>query len=274
MKKLLTSLALIAAACAPRWAAAEGVKYTDRDIVSFKQKASSDVALGVSSMGVVYNTEGLVSVREPFPFLIAPTTISILTVRVSTSQLAAAPTTYPNAATSIAQPQYPAVLWFNLDFEIGKTTHSLMSTATVSGIDSTGSSRTVRIKISSAGATSGVAFVRISSITYGIFSSTRPLDNVNATLTVGTTNQIGLANDITDDGLYAVWENNVLQTSVTYNAGYNTWTPNALPNYALVTSTYLVTEAGTSNKKTLNNYYELLYRAYQSPPRRLRPDRP
>lgn len=269
MKKTITALVLLLPlfvyfALMPRQTVAEDIKRSDADIVTWQIGASSDIALGVSSQGIVYNTEGLVNVREAFVYLTAPSTFNVVSLVVTTTSLTAAPTyfwgTSGNSIQRITQPRFPSPIIFKVDFQSGQSTQVFKATATVSGTDSTGSSRTVHVQISSHVASTGYAYTYISTITIGVFNTTGPHNNGVAYLSFGTTNQIGLANDILSPGdVYAAWENNVSQSSITANSDYNTWTPNILPNYDVTTSSMV------------RNRHSVLYRAPQSPPRRVGP---
>lgn len=278
MKNIVTFLALAGVLiCGPRWVAAEDINRTDADEVTWQIKGSSDIGLAISSQGIVYNTEGLINVHEDFPFIVTPSTFEILGIAVSTKDLSSAPTTYPNPNQAISQPRYPGPLIFQQYFYVGRSTHNFTSTVTVSGYDSTGSSRTLKLVLSTAPVSTGFAYVYISSIVFSIFATTQPIDNVLSYISIGSTYTVGLANDIrgTDD-VYATWENSVVQSSRTIDATYNTWTPNAVPNYSLALSTTLAGNtaggAGT-NIRALGNVYGISYRAKQSPPRRLAPNR-
>lgn len=277
MKKIIASLLLLsAAACAPRWAMAEGIKRTPSDIATWQIKGSTDVGLGISSHGVVYNTEGLVSVREPFPFIVAPASGAILNHSTATVGLVS---NGGVGLTGLVQPRYPTPITLAAHYTNNTTSASVVfnATVTITGIDSTGATRTSRLALNPGTfPNTGFAYASISTITIGIVNSTGAAIDGSGVgpdvfISFGSTGTIGLANDITDGGMYASWQNNVLQTSITYNAGFNTWTPNATPNYSLTVSTAL---AGNQNPKALNNYYEVLYRAHQSPPDRNRPDLP
>jgi len=259
MKKSLTLLAVVGGLMfigGPLHA--EDIKRTNADVVSFNHKASSEMALAVSSHGTVYNTDGLVNVRENFPYVVAPSTIAIASLRFSTAALWDGATNIP--AISITQPRYPTPLIFQLTFGIATTTESWTSTVTVSGFDSKGSSRTINLTLSTNAVTTGVAFVRVSSISVGVGNSTTTHNNNLAFITVGSTNTLGLANDIlSPNDMYAWWENGVLQSSNTVNADFDTISLNSVPGYSVLNSSA--------------TRYEGLYRARQSPPHISHPQR-
>lgn len=268
MKNFLISLAFVLGMGS--WASAEVFPRTTSDVITYQSKASSDIALAVSSLNVIYNTEGIGNVHESFAFLTAPTTTSILDTVLSTTDLVANATNFPNGANGINQPKYPSPLIINFDFEVGRGTYAFTSTVTVSGIDSVGSSRTVVMYVTTNVASTGFAYARISSITFSVFSTSAPgvvpYNNSRLHLNLGTTNQIGLVTDILEPSdVYATWENGTLITSATIvNAGFNTWTPQAGPNgpqkYADQFSTSTI-------------HYEVYERVRQSPPHRIKPRR-
>lgn len=267
MKRSITLLAAVGGCLLLQALAhAEDIKRTDRDIVTWQQKGSTQIAVGVSSGGILYMEEGLVGIHQSFPFLVAPTSTSILDLSVTTTSLTAGSTTvyYSTGAAGnarfVSQPRYPSPLVFNIWFDVGRTTYNISSTITVSGFDSTGSSRTENVRFSTNTVRTGFAYVKVSTICFGVDSTTSAYGNINAHLTVGTTDIIGLSNDILSaDDVFAVWENQVFQSSMTINADFNTWRPNAIPNYVLATSS------------SIANRYDIDYRARQSPPRRLKP---
>ena len=271
MKKYLTLLTLFTiAALSPRWLMAEDIKRSPRDILTHTIGSSTDVALGISSGGVVYNTEGLVNVREVFAFITAPSTSAIISSGTHITVASNTATHWPDGSNSLNQPPYPSPLIFNLTFNAGTSTKTWLATATVSGIDSKGSSRTVRVVVTTTPASTNHAFVKISSISIGVFQSSETeadLDNHFLTLTVGTTYQIGLANDVLSPGdVYAWYENEKLITSATVNAQYDWVQPRNLPNYSVSFST-------GQDAWLLGNRYEGLYRVRQSPPTREKPGR-
>lgn len=278
MKKLLTFLALLSiGAVWPRWAAAENIKRSDRDIATWQHKGSSQVALGISSHGIVYNEQGLSVTHESFRFLATPSTFSIFEGITTTSTLAALPAGTASGPQGIfnggiTQPRYPSPITVNFTHHpvASNSTSTFVSTITISGFDSTGSSRTVKLRVSSMTASTGFAFAYISSVTLGVFSSTRLYNNASAVLTLGTTNQIGLAVDIVDSGdAFASVENNTNISSFTINAAFNTYQP-TVPLVRTTTTTV----NGAYTIGPLGNTHELWYRVRQSPPHRKVPDRP
>lgn len=229
MKKIIALTAILAFSFAVK-ARADTSPNTPQDIVTFEQKGSSTVALGVSSIGVVYADEGLVNVQQTWLDLPAPSTISVFSILATTGAIDDG--RYTVGVTTIVQPPYAAVIGVQASFNLGTATTVITSTMLITGFDSVGSSRTEYVRFSTVAAKTLWAYSHISSITFiNTTITTHAVDSdLYVYLAVGSTNTYGLINDIQNaNDVYGVTEANTHVSSATINADYNTYTPVTRP---------------------------------------------
>lgn len=216
MKRLLVALAFGLGLCS--WASADTLPDRQKDVISFLVGNSTEVGVGVSQYGRIYNTYGLTNHRYVFQDLTPNATDAFKDggFVVSTGTLTGVASTY-YAVDITTQPNGRNLTVFTTsspwtEGNFYGSTNALTGTVTFYGIDMLGRTTSEAIKFSTSPArysvgisTPGqgnVAFVHITSFTVSITSASpdylNPDYNQTTYLVVGYGNKIGLPNDIID----------------------------------------------------------------------------
>lgn len=181
-------------------------------------------------------TGGILNIHETWLTVALSSATKHFDINITTVSLIAGATTITLADGAITMAEHPRNVVADVDFATSESTSTYVGSIVITGVDALGESAEETLTLSTNSVTGNVAWSKITQVV--ITATTIQTTDSNVNLELGTSDKLGLSNDITASGdIYKIVEDSAdVQSGGTTNTNYNTYLPSTVPagtNYEL-----------------------------------------